>query len=212
MNDDLVQPKRGFGEHPHGNMEILTYIVHGELTHQDTLGNGESLGRGSVQFMTAGTGIDHSEYNHGEKPLRFIQTWIKPSNSSLKPNYGSHIGTLKKNQLQHLASNVKDSSTTTPVNINQDCNLFVSELEKGTKVVHHLGKDRQAYLLCIEGGVTVNGQKLGKFDACEVTTDSDVDLEIEAISVEETEHGALAHILMFEMKAVSGIGSGRGDL
>ena len=75
MNDDLVQPDRGFGTHPHRNMEILTYIVHGELTHQDSMGTKESLGRGSIQFMTAGTGVQHSEFNHSkEKPLRFIQT------------------------------------------------------------------------------------------------------------------------------------------
>ena len=79
MNDDLVQPKRGFGTHPHQNAEIVTYVVNGELTHEDSMGTSESLGRGSIQFMSAGSGIEHSETNAGDKPLRFIQTWIKPA-------------------------------------------------------------------------------------------------------------------------------------
>eukprot|EP00494_Astrolonche_serrata_P033027 UN33296 len=89
LNDDLVQPKRGFGEHPHRNMEICTYVVEGELTHKDSMGTAESLGRGSVQFMTAGTGVRHSEKNAGNVPVRFLQMWISPRSSGLKPNYGS---------------------------------------------------------------------------------------------------------------------------
>lgn len=74
MNDDLVQPSRGFGTHPHREMEIVTYIVEGELTHKDSMGTEETLHRGSIQFMTAGTGVSHSEHNrHPSKPLRFIQ-------------------------------------------------------------------------------------------------------------------------------------------
>ena len=211
MNDDLVQPKRGFGTHPHSNMEIVTYVVDGELTHKDSMGTEESLGKGSIQFMTAGTGIRHSEYNDGDKPLRFIQTWIVPSQSNLKPNYGSYRGdpNLRKNQLHHLVSDVNDMSVTTPVKVNQDVNAFASELEKGKKVVHEMAPGRQAYLLCIEGGVKVNGQVLTKYDACEITGSGGA-LEIEAAETEPTEHGDLAHILMFEMKGVPN--SGRSDL
>ena len=78
MNDDLVQPHRGFGMHGHRDVEIVTYIVEGILTHQDSMGTHESLGRGSVQFMTAGTGIQHSEHNRQDTPLRFVQIWITP--------------------------------------------------------------------------------------------------------------------------------------
>jgi redox-sensitive bicupin YhaK (pirin superfamily) len=211
MNDDLVQPHRGFGTHPHGNMEIVTYIVDGQLDHQDSMGTKESLGRGSIQFMTAGTGIRHSEFNDGDKPLRFIQTWIKPATSGIKPNYGSYKGDpeLRKNQLHHLVSNVKDESIKTPVEINQDCDAFASEIELGKKVTFEVPKGRQGYLLCIEGGVKVNGQQLNKYDACEIGGTGG-NLEIEATTVEETEHGQLAHILMFTMKAVPG--SGRADV
>lgn len=93
MNDDLVQPKRGFGTHPHRDMEICTYIVEGELTHQDSMGTKETLGRGSVQFMTAGRGVQHSEHNlHPSAPLRFIQIWIMTRQNGLPPNYGSSLG------------------------------------------------------------------------------------------------------------------------
>ena len=210
MNDDLVQPHRGFGTHPHRDMEIITYIVHGSLSHQDSMGTAESLGRGSIQFMTAGTGIQHSEFNHGDNPLRFIQTWIVPNQRSLKPNYGSYVANhdLKKNQLQHLVGCVHDTNTSPPVKINQEANAFAAELEMDEKVTYELPKDEQGYLLCIEGGVAVNGKSLKKYDACEIADGGIV--EIVAIDTEDTENGILAHVLLFTMKAVPN--SGRKDL
>jgi redox-sensitive bicupin YhaK (pirin superfamily) len=207
MNDDLVQPRRGFGTHPHRDMEIITYIVNGKLTHQDSMGTKESLGRGSIQFMTAGSGVMHSEFNHGDEPLRFIQTWIVPSERGLKPNYGSCSGSAdgRKNKFQHLVSNVKDTSTSTPVEINQDVNAFASELDLGSKITMELPEKRQAYLLCMEGGIKVNGNQLHKYDGCEITGSGGT-LDIEATDVEETENGKVAHFLMFTMKAVPGAG------
>ena len=230
MNDDLVQPQRGFGTHPHGDMEIITYIVDGELTHKDSMGTEESLGRGSIQFMTAGTGVRHSEYNHGDRPLRFIQTWIVPSQRGLKPNYGSYKGPADGtiNELLHLVSPneenwVSDDSSNTnavaaPVQVNQDVNVYASELELGQTVSYKFPSNegqRQAYLLCIEGSLNVNGKQLSKYDGCEITqttttTSDDATLEITATDVEDTEHGKVAHFLMFTMKHVPG--SGRKDL
>jgi len=209
MNDDLVQPHRGFGTHPHSNMEIITYVVEGQLTHADSMGTKESLGRGSIQFMTAGTGVRHSEFNEGDKPLRFIQTWIVPKKKGLKPNYGSCRGNVTKNQLHHLVSSVDDDSVSTPVKVNQDVDTFASELEKGTKVTHEIPPGRQAYLLCVEGAVTVNGQTLEKHDACEIKGSGGL-IEIEATGTENTENGQVAHILMFTMAAVPG--AGRTDI
>ncbi|KAL7560078.1 hypothetical protein ACA910_016137 [Epithemia clementina (nom. ined.)] len=220
MNDDLVQPHRGFGTHPHTNMEIVTYIVEGELTHQDSMGTKESLGRGSIQFMTAGTGVRHSEFNHGDKPLRFIQTWIVPSHTGLRPNYGSFAAqksTEKQciNELKHLVGNVKDTSdesSKAPVHINQDVDAYAAEMELGQTLTHALREGRQAYLLCMEGSVKVNGQVLNRHDACEIQGDAKAPttVQIEASGTEATENGDLAHILMFTMKQVPG--SGRGDL
>jgi len=211
MNDDLVQPHRGFGAHPHRDMEIITYIVEGELTHEDSMGTKETLGRGSIQFMTAGQGVVHSEYNHGDKPLRFIQTWIVPSARGLKPNYGSCSGNseARKNQLQHLVSDINNTSVKTPVQLAQDIDAHASELELGQIVLHELPKGRQAYLLCLEGEVSVNGSKLNRHDACEITG-SGGPIEIKATGVEDTENGKLAHLLVFTMKHVPG--SGRKDI
>ena len=214
MNDDLVQPHRGFGEHPHGDMEIITYIVNGELTHQDSMGTKESLGRGSIQFMTAGQGVTHSEANNGDKPLRFIQSWVVPRRRHLEPNYGSYaMGSecqqKNKNQLVHLVTDVSNKERkSTPVQVNQDVDVHASELELGQSVSFYLPQGRQAYLLCIEGKVTVNGKQLSKYDASEIHKGGM--LNIVASGVETTENGDLAHILMFSMEEVEG--SGRSDI
>jgi len=203
MNDDLVQPHTGFGAHGHSNMEIITYIVHGSLTHQDSMGTKESLGRGSIQFMTAGKGIRHTEFNHGDQTLRFIQTWIVPTSPGLKQNYGSVSGANnaggRKNQLQHLVSDVRDSSTSTPVEIEQDCDAYVAELDLGNVVRLEIPKGRMAYLLCIEGGVTANGKQLVKHDAAEIDGKGG-NLVIECTHVEKTESEEVAHVLLFTMK------------
>lgn len=214
MNDDLVQPKRGFGTHPHRDMEIITYIVEGELTHKDSMGTEESLGRGSIQFMTAGSGVRHSEFNHGDRPLRFIQTWITPSAYGLQPNYGSYSGSAseRKGKLQHLVSNVKDESVKTPVEINQDCNAFATELKTGEKVALDLPVGRMAYLLCMEGGVRLNNEaSLSRHDAAEITEGNGQQIMIEATEVEKVEDGdEVAHVLVFTMKDKPG--AGRRDL
>lgn len=214
MNDDLVQPKRGFGTHPHRDMEIITYILSGHLSHKDSMGTEESLGRGSIQFMTAGSGLRHSEFNHGGKPLRFIQTWIKPSSYGLKPNYGSCTGSNEErmNKLQHLVSNVKDLSTSTPVEIDQDCDAFAAELEMGKDVTLELPVGRMAYLLCVEGGVKLNGEAmLRRHDAAEITGGAGGQVKIEATEVELVEGDReVAHVLVFTMKEEKG--AGRKDI
>jgi redox-sensitive bicupin YhaK (pirin superfamily) len=206
----LFSSHTGFGQHGHADMEIVTYVVHGGLYHKDSMGTKETLGRGAIQFMTAGTGVRHEEYNHEDKPLRFIQTWINPRGRRIAPNYGSSTGSLegRKNQLHHLVSDFKNSDVTTPAEINQDVDAFATELDLGKKVEMKLPEGRMAYLLCVEGGVKVNGQQLKKYDACEITG-SGGKLEIEATDVEETETGEVAHVLMFSMNAEEG--AGRSD-
>ena len=191
-------------------MEIITYIVEGELTHEDSMGNGEALGRGSIQFMTAGTGVVHSEFNHGDKPLRFIQTWINPAEYDLQPNYGSCTGdaSARKNKLHHMVSDKQNTAADTPVKIAQDADAYAAELDLGKKIIHELPKGRQAYLVCLEGKVKVNENLLERYDACEITGGGAI--EIEAKEVEDTENGKVAHILMFSMKEVPG--SGRKDV
>lgn len=160
MNDDLVQPNRGFGAHPHQNTEICTYIVDGKLTHKDSMGTKETLSRRAIQFMTAGTGVTHSEHNlDHNNHLRFIQIWINTRQRGLKPSYGSFAGDKKAqdNQWAHLVSDVK-SSHQTGVKINQDANIYVTEVSGENTISFNLSEGRQAYLLCVEGAAQVQGE------------------------------------------------------
>eukprot|EP00808_Paulinella_micropora_P019238 g67826.t1 len=164
MNDDLVQPSRGFGTHPHANMEIVTLVVNGHLTHKDSMGTAETLGRGAIQYMTAGTGVRHSEHNlHKTDALRFIQIWIQPAKRNLKPQYGSFSGGLRErlNQWQHLVGpSIAGAKAGGAVRINQDANLYLSELQPGKDLELSVGAARQAYLLAVEGKVNVSGADL----------------------------------------------------
>jgi len=195
MNDDLVQAERGFGEHPHRDMEIMTFIVDGYLTHKDSMGTEETLGRGSCQFMTSGTGIYHSEHNLAKEPLRFIQCWVVPRSRGLKPKYGSLVGNedaaaARRDQWAHLVSD-EMSSVKTPVKIHQDCNVFATELSPNVASKPlSIAKDRQAYLLCMEGSFKIAGQDMHRHDSAEIKGP----MELELLS------GATgAYVLVFEM-------------
>jgi redox-sensitive bicupin YhaK (pirin superfamily) len=174
MNDDLVQPDRGFGMHPHRDMEILTFIVEGDLTHQDSRGNRETLGRGSIQFMTAGTGIQHSEHNFvTDRHLRFVQCWVVPRSRGLRPNYGSMVGdeqaaAFRRDQWAHVVSDA-DRPDGAPVRIHQDCNVFVLELSPGALAPPLEIKDgRQSYILFVEGSVSIGSEAFRRHDAAKV--------------------------------------------
>mmetsp|Transcript_30109 Transcript_30109/g.66286 ORF Transcript_30109/g.66286 Transcript_30109/m.66286 type:complete len:317 (-) Transcript_30109:176-1126(-) len=200
MNDDLVQPQRGFGTHPHRDMEIITFVVQGALTHQDSMGTSETLGRGSVQFMTAGTGVRHSEHNlKAGTPLRFIQSWVVPRQRGLKPNYGSSSGDgdaaiARRDRWAHVVGDVRAvGGNEAPVRIDQDCNVFVTELTPGTTSPPlEIRSDRQAYMLCVEGDIVrgLRGKQLRQHDATELK--GEWTLELQA-----GKEGAL--ILLFEM-------------
>jgi redox-sensitive bicupin YhaK (pirin superfamily) len=214
MNDDLVQAHRGFGMHPHRDVEIVTYIVDGVLTHQDSTGTCESLGRGSVQFMSAGQGIMHSEHNHEDAPLRFVQIWINTRRNGIEPEYGGFDGTTsvaraaRTNSLAQLVGDRnQDRDAAAPVKIEQDARMFVSELEPGKTVSLPLPKGRQAYLLCVEGAVTAREAaggdlyELVRHDAAEIRGDGTLDLSASAQG---------AHVLLLEMAASSQGGRGPG--
>lgn len=220
MNDDLVQPNRGFGEHPHRDAEICTYVVQGELTHADSMGTEETLQRGAIQFMTAGRGVEHSEHNlHRSEPLRFIQMWFTPRTRNARPNYGSFVGdaAARKNQWAHLVSdNQNPISPSPPIQINQDANIHVAELDAGRSVHFEVQEGRQAYLLCLEGSVTLQGSGLGKndlalqeqldrHDAAEIY--GPLSFTLTAETLVDTKEGA--HMLLVDMPYT---GQGRRDL
>lgn len=208
MNDDLVQPHRAFGKHPHRDMEIITYVVDGALTHKDSTGNEETLGRGSVQFMSAGTGIMHSEGNpQGDKPLRFIQSWIVPRKHGLTPNYGSVNGATcdRQDKWQRIVADWDDpTASDVGCRVHQDVNGYSTETQEPLDFQIEAG--RQAYCLCVEGSVTIqdgNLQKtLDRHDAAELYG---------PLKLSFVPQGDKAtHILMFEMAAAPGR-SGRPD-
>lgn len=208
MNDDLVQPKRGFGQHPHSDMEIVTYVVDGTLTHQDSMGNTGDVTRGGIQYMSAGTGVRHSEHNFGEKPLRFIQCWISPDRRGYEPNYGQYDGDAggRLDKWQHLVS-PSGHQTHTPVQVHQDIHMYVSELSSSddgvAKSLPHfdLREGRMAYLLCIEGSIKLApagseeaSTSLSQHDAVEIHGGGAFSVVNSGVG------GESAHVLVFEMK------------
>ena len=150
MNDDRIKGNTGFGTHPHNDMEIITYVLNGQLTHQDSMGHKESLGRGAVQYMSAGTGVTHSEMNEGDEEVHLIQTWIIPKEKGLTPQYGSKEFTFSErhNKWLHLVGPEWSDSAIT---IYQDANMFASELDARQSLRFELQSERQVYVKVMEG-------------------------------------------------------------
>ena len=199
VNDDLIQPSRGFGTHGHRDMEIITYILKGGLTHQDSMGTEETLGRGSIQYMTAGTGVMHSEKNlSSNQELRLIQSWILPKSKGLNPRYGSFQGNngngnQRLNRWHHLVSDIGQNGQ---VQINQDFNLFVSEIDTQKSLSFELSQGRQAYAVCLEGSLKIKSMLLERHEACEIRGGNEpVRINFYGQKGEEK-----THVLLYEMK------------
>ncbi|MFA6138363.1 MAG: pirin family protein [Sulfurimonas sp.] len=190
LNDDIVHPESGFGMHPHRDMEIISYVVDGEITHKDSMGNERTLKRGEVQYMSAGSGVLHSEYNHSkEEDLRLLQIWILPPEKGLEPMYGEELYTKseRQNRLLNIVSG-KDGSA--KIKIHQDVNIYVCELDAGASVEYSLQEQRQIYFVQIEGTSDVNGTLVNDSDAMEITDENS--LSIKALKK--------SHFLFIEMK------------
>jgi hypothetical protein len=171
INEDWVSAGRGFGMHPHRDMEILTYVVNGELSHRDSMGRGATLKRNDVQRMSAGTGVMHSEVNQSEKPVHLLQIWILPEAEGLKPSYEDRTFSPdeKRNRLRLIASHDGREDSTT---INQDASVYASILDSGKQVEHDLARGRHAWLQLISGEVEVNGSKLAKGDGAAISKET----------------------------------------
>ncbi|WP_298846497.1 pirin family protein [Clostridium sp.] len=188
INDDLINPNTGFDTHPHQNMEIISYVVKGELTHGDSMGNKGNLKRGNVQYMSAGTGVYHSEHNLGEEVARFLQIWILPDKEGHKPNYGEYKFEWndRKNKWLHMVSSNQGEAV---IKVNQDINIFTLELDEGSAIEYHVKAARQAYLVQIEGKSNINGIILNERDAMEIV-EEDIKIKSEVLS----------HFIILEMK------------
>ena len=190
LNDDIVHPQSGFDMHPHENMEIISYVVDGEITHKDSMGNQETLKKGEVQYLSAGDGIFHSEHNlHRSKDLRLLQIWVYPPKRGLPRLYGSHKFT-KEERENKLLNIVSSQDGNAKIKIYQDVQFYVSELEKDKSIKFDITENRQVYFVLIEGMALINGIELNHGDAMEITKESN--LEIKA-----TEN---SHFLFIEMK------------
>lgn len=171
VNDDRFDPHSGFDTHPHKNMEILSYVVEGTLTHQDSMGNRRELTRGQVQYMSAGTGIFHSEHNLSDGALRFLQIWILPDQANYPPQYGDcrYPWEERENRWLHIASG---RSGACPVSLHQDVEVSALFLDAGKTLSYPLPSGRIAYLIQIEGAGAVNGRPLAAQDAAEVSDEN----------------------------------------
>jgi redox-sensitive bicupin YhaK (pirin superfamily) len=190
INDDLVKPGTGFDVHPHENMEILSYVVDGELTHGDSMGNKETLTRGQVQYMSAGTGVWHSEHNLGTDMLRFLQIWILPDGQGYKPNYGDYRFDWadREGRWLPIATWAENGNSEAPIKIHQDANVYAAALKEGERLDFPVAAGRQAYMVLIEGEASVGGVRLAARDAAEIT-EEDVTVHASADS----------HLLVIEM-------------
>lgn len=188
INDDLIEPGTGFDTHPHKDMEIISYVVQGELTHGDSMGNKSTIHRGHVQYMSAGTGVRHSEHNFGSEVLRLLQIWVYPDKKGYTPQYGEFRFNWeeRKNKWFHMVSCMTGSA---PIRINQDVNFYSLELDEEKEINFKVEKGRQAYIVQIEGESTINNVDLEARDAVEVLEE---DLNLSAKST--------SHYLLIEMK------------
>jgi redox-sensitive bicupin YhaK (pirin superfamily) len=164
INDDRVEPGKGFGTHPHRDMEIFSYVLEGTLEHKDSLGNGRALKPGTIQLMSAGRGVAHSEFNPSKsEPLHFLQIWILPREHGLKPGYTEWHPKPEHAQAAKvllISSDGRDGSAT----IQQDADVYRIRLQPGQTVTHILKSGRGAWLQIAEGGLNLDGVTLATGD------------------------------------------------
>jgi quercetin 2,3-dioxygenase len=186
LNDDLVEPGHGFELHPHSDFEIISYVVDGQLTHADSMGNTHTLHRGEVQYMSAGTGVLHSEHNRGDQTLRFLQVWMFPDAKGHEPAYGDHRFGWDERVDRWLT--IASGEGTAPVTVRQDVHGYAAEVSAGRELALQVAAGRQAYLLQVEGSSSVNGVELDERDALEIVEE---DVVIEAATT--------SHVFVVEM-------------
>jgi redox-sensitive bicupin YhaK (pirin superfamily) len=189
MNDDRVAGGGGFPMHPHRDMEIVTYVLEGALEHRDSMGNGSVIKPGDVQYLSAGTGVTHSEFNASKsQPVHLYQIWMMPDRRGHQPTYDQKTfsDAEKRGKLRLVASpDGRDGS----VKIRQDNELYATLLGAGESVKHALKPERHAYVQVARGRVTLNGAKLGTGDGAAISAEKSVEL----VGVDDAE------VLLFDL-------------
>ncbi|QDS91700.1 Quercetin 2,3-dioxygenase [Roseimaritima multifibrata] len=169
MNEDRVAAGQGFGTHAHQDMEIVSYVLDGELEHQDSMGNGEVLRPGEFQCITAGTGITHSEFNpSADKPTHFYQIWLRPERTGIDPGYQQRRfePAGRRNRLQLVASHDGSDGS---LRVHQDARIYLADLTADHEVRFEIPAERHVWLQVLRGSVRVNGQTLETSDAAAVS-------------------------------------------
>ena len=177
MNEDRIAAGQGFGTHAHQNMEIVTYLLEGELEHKDSMGNGEVLRPGEFQRMSAGTGITHSEFNpSATEPTHLYQIWMLPERKGIEPSYEQKQfpAVERQNRLRLVAS--RDAAQGSLL-IHQDARIFLANVDSGRRVIHELDTGRYAWLQVLRGTITLNDHDLNVSDGAAVREEASLTIK-----------------------------------
>jgi len=176
INDDTIAGGGGFGTHPHRDMEIITFVLSGALEHKDSMGNGRIIRRGEVQYMAAGTGVAHSEFNPSPtEPVHLLQIWILPDHKGAKPVYAEKTFAQAAPGQFYLAASKSGRDGSIP--INQDVDVFIGKLCAGNHISHTLKPGRHAWLQIAEGEMELNGLPLKDGDGAAISDERKLILE-----------------------------------
>ena len=189
INEDIVKPTEGFPTHAHQNMEIITYILEGELEHKDSMGTGSVIKPGEIQRMSAGKGVTHSEYNHSkEKYVHLLQIWILPEKKGVEPSYEqkNFLKALKPNSFSLIASGKEEKGI---VRIHQNVDLFTVRLQKNKEITYQLKKNRYAWIQTVDGVLKLNQIQLEAGDGAAISEETAL-----AFSAKED-----SHFLLFDL-------------
>ena len=189
INEDRVQPGKGFGAHSHRDMEIISYVLEGGLAHRDSMGNGSVIKPGDVQRMSAGTGVTHSEFNASDRELvHFLQIWIEPDRRGVPPSYEEKRfePDSKRGRLRLIAS---PDGAEGSVTIHQDARLYAALIDGDESAALPIAPARRAYVHVIRGDVEANGRKLTTGDALKISAEDSVSLA----------NGRDAEVLVFDL-------------
>ena len=168
INEDRIAPGTGFGTHGHRDMEIISYVLSGELGHKDSMGNGKAMFPGEVQIMSAGTGVQHSEFNNAKQETHFLQIWLMPNQQGISPSYGqkAFAEAEKRGQLRLVASPDEEQGS---LKIQADARLYAGLVDGAEEVQLPLQAGRLAYVHLVRGSVEVNGTALNAGDAVQAS-------------------------------------------
>lgn len=177
INDDVVEPGKGFGTHGHEDAEILSYVLEGRLQHKDSMGNGSIIEPGSLQYMSAGTGVTHSEFNpSASERVHFLQIWILPDGSGGEPRYAekSLPTETRPNRLNLVFSGRPREGA---LAIRADADVYLGRLDAGSRIVHATGAERGVFLHVVRGAVEVGGKTLEAGDGAAIEAATEIALE-----------------------------------